>query len=270
VIGLYLSIVIVALLLIVLFLIMPALGRREKRKVLPGIYAHRGLFNNHEGIPENSMAAFRRAVEHGYGIETDIHLSADGVCVLHHDDTLSRICGVDGLLREKTADELTKLPLLGTSETVPLFSEFLKLVDGRVPLVLELKSEAGNREALVDAVLRELENYTGPYCIESFDPRILAVLRRRAPHIVRGQLAGKLGRGVVSPLTEFLLRNLMLNVIVRPDFIAYRYNDRKNPIFRLNTSLLGATRVYWTIRTPEDFATAQADGGIPIFEGFEP
>ena len=74
----------------------------------------------------------------------------------------------------------------------------------------------------------------------------------------------------MSPLTGFLLRNLFLNVIVRPDFVAYRFSNRKNPIFRLNTSLLGATRVYWTIRTPEDFAAAKADGGIPIFEGFEP
>ena len=267
---LYLAIGVLVFLLAFLALILPALGRREKRKVLPGIYAHRGLFDNGEGIPENSMAAFRRAVEHGYGIETDIHLSSDGVCVLHHDDTLTRICGVDGLLREKTAAELTKTSLLGTAETVPLFSEFLSLVDGRVPLVLELKSEAGNREALVDAVLRALEGYTGPYCIESFDPRILAVLRRRAPHVVRGQLAGKLGRGTVSPLTGFLLRNLMLNVIARPDFIAYRFTDRKNPIFRLNTSVLGATRVYWTIRTPEEFKAARADSGIPIFEGFEP
>lgn len=267
--GLYVAIGILAVLLLLLWLIMPALGRREKRKVLPGIYAHRGLFNNEAGIPENSMAAFRLAVEHGYGIETDIHLSKDGVCVLHHDDTLNRICGVEGLLREKTAEELTRISLLGTAETVPLFSEFLKLVDGRVPLVLELKSEVGNREALVDEVLRNLEGYTGPYCIESFDPRILAVLRRRAPHVVRGQLAGRLGKSV-SPLTGFLLRNLLLNVIARPDFVAYRFTDRKNPIFRLNTSLLGATRVYWTIRTPEDFAAAKKDGGIPIFEGFEP
>ena len=255
-----------------LFLIFPALGRKARRReVLSHSFAHRGFFDNGAGVPENSMTAFRLAVERGYGIETDIHLSRDGVAVLHHDNSLKRICGVDELLREKTAEELGKISLLGTEDTVPRFSDFLRLVDGKVPLVLELKEENGNSAALVKRVIRELEGYTGPYCIESFDPRVLYQLRKQAPHVIRGQLAGRMHRGdkLSTRLTDFALSRLLFNVIARPDFVAYRYGDRDIKAFRLCTSVLGATRVYWTLRSREEYDGAVADGGAPIFEGFE-
>lgn len=259
--------------LLILFLIAPARGRKARRReVLDHIFAHRGFFDNANGVPENSMSAFRRAVEAGYGIETDIHLSRDGVAVLHHDDSLKRICGVDALLREKTAEELSAIHLLGTEDTVPRFSDFLRLVDGKVPLVLELKEEAGNSAALVARVMKELEGYEGPYCIESFDPRVLYQLRKQAPSVIRGQLAGRINRGkkLSTRLVDFALSRLLFNVIARPDFVAYRYGDRDIKAFRLCTSVLGATRVYWTLRSRAEYDGALADGGAPIFEGFVP
>ena len=270
-IALYIAIGLGVLFLIWMFLIAPSAGRRAKRAaVLYGDVAHRGFFDNNAGIPENSMAAFRRALERGYGIETDVHLSADGICVLHHDDTLSRICGQEGYLRDRTAEELTRTHLLGTEETVPLFGDFLRLVAGRVPLVIELKAERGNHAALVDAVLKELEGYDGPFSIESFDPRVLRVLRRRAPHVVRGQLSGRIKSGTkLGKITDFLLRNLLLNFLTRPDYIAYSYRDRDILSFRLATSLLGGRRVYWTIRNREEYDDVLRQGALPIFEGFE-
>lgn len=266
--------VLLLLFLLFLFLIFPATGKREARKaVLYHRVAHRGLFDNDGGIPENSMAAFRRALEHGYGIETDVHLTADGVAVLHHDDSLRRLCGEDVLLRDLTEAELSACRLLGTEEGIPRFSDFLALVDGRVPLVIELKAEKGNHRPLAEAALAVLKDYRGPFCIESFDPRVLQEVRRLAPHVIRGQLSGKVlkhEKNLSARLTNFALGNLLTNVLCRPHFIAYRFGDRRMPAFRFCTAALGATRVYWTLRSLEEVAEAEKDGGIPIFEGCEP
>lgn len=262
------------LVLLLLFLIFPATGKREERKaVLYHRVAHRGLFDNGGGIPENSMAAFRRALEAGYGIETDVHLTADGVAVLHHDDSLRRLCGEDILLRTLTAEELSSYRLLETEEGIPHFSDFLALVDGKVPLVIELKAEAGNHRALAEGALAVLKDYQGPYCIESFDPRVLREVKRLAPHVIRGQLSGKKlkwDKTLSARLTNLAVGNLLTNVICRPHFIAYRFGDRRVPAFRFCTSVLGATRVYWTLRSLEEVAEAEKDGGIPIFESCKP
>ena len=150
------------------------------------VFAHRGLHN--ETHPENSLSAFNAAREHGYGVELDLHLLKDGTLAVFHDHTLIRMTGKEGKIEDLTAADLKQYHLNDTAETIPTFGEVLSLFDGKVPLIVELKA-AGNHRALVHAAVKELEQYTGAYCIESFDPRCLWHLRRDFPEVVRGQLS---------------------------------------------------------------------------------
>lgn len=149
------------------------------------IFAHRGLHDNNHQIPENSLAAFQRAVDAGYGIELDVQLSADRIPVVFHDATLSRMCGIDRRVDELTFAELRQLCLANTQEQIPSFQEALALVNGKVPLLVELKMERLDfdipREA--DALLSE---YSGDYCIESFHPAALYWYRKTARRFSAG------------------------------------------------------------------------------------
>ena len=137
-------IVMILAVLVVLYLlmIMPRLtNRRERKKFLNVYYAHRGLHDNETDAPENSMSAFRRAVEAGYGIELDVQVTKDKIPVVFHDFTLQRVCGQEGKVCDYTYEELQKFRLCKSSETIPLFEDVLKLVAGKVPLIVELKVE---------------------------------------------------------------------------------------------------------------------------------
>ena len=235
-------------------------------------YAHRGLHG--PGVPENSLAAFRRAAEAGYGAELDVHLTRDGRLVVIHDGDLERMCGVPGRVAEKTAEELAALRLAGSEEHIPLLEEVLPLFAGRAPLVVELKAERGNADALAAAACRLLDKYRVTYCIESFDPRCLMWLWANRPDVVRGQLSENFRRhgdaenlpGVV----RWVLSNLLLNARTRPDFIAYRFEDRKSLSLRLCRGLYGAQEFSWTIRSKETMDAAERDGALVIFECFDP
>ncbi|MGN0995468.1 MAG: glycerophosphodiester phosphodiesterase family protein, partial [Candidatus Ventricola sp.] len=132
--------ILLALCALYLLAIMPRMaGRPDPAPLLSRDYAHRGLHDNASDAPENSMAAFRRAVEAGYGIELDVQLTRDRVPVVFHDESLSRMCGVPGNVRDYTFDELVQFPLLRSAERIPRFEDVLTLVDGRVPLIVEIK-----------------------------------------------------------------------------------------------------------------------------------
>ena len=151
-------------------------------------FAHRGLHSRDKSVPENSAAAFARAAEAGYGVELDVQLSKDGQVVVFHDDTLDRVCGVHARVDELDYSELSGLSLCGSREHIPLFSDVLKIINGRGPIICELKSGKHNRE-LCEKTYRLISSYPGDICIESFDPTIVAWFRFHAPDIVRGQLA---------------------------------------------------------------------------------
>ena len=238
----------------------------EKERFLHHRYAHRGLFEKDQSIPENSLPAFLRACEAGYGIELDVQLSKDGEVVVFHDDDLKRGCGADCPVAEKTFAQLQELPLFGSEERIPLFREVLAAVDGRVPLIVELKTGKRNDE-LCEKTLALLQDYAGTYCIESFDPMIVAWFRRHAPQIVRGQLA--MQKESYSPkllggLGPVLLSNTCLNVMARPHYIAYRVG-KKAPLAKLS-ELLGAMRVGWVTHEPAEEEPYE----IPIFEWYLP
>lgn len=214
------------------------------------------------------MAAFARAVEAGYGIELDLHLTRDGKLAVIHDASLKRTCGVDLKIEDLTLAEARDYPLEESDERIPEFCDFLRLVDGKVPLVVELKAEGRNEKALTDAAMRALADYTGLYCVESFSPAVVDYLKKAYPAVVRGQLAGALNKEkkTITRLQDILLKNLLVNLAGRPDFVAYRFEDRDEPAFR---HFKGA-KFMWTIRSYEDLKICEAWGAAPIFEQFEP
>lgn len=265
-------IVILVLLLIVYLL---ALRGRRNHKGFQSLrgraYAHRGLHGN--GVPENSMPAFRLALEHGYGIELDIHLMKDGNLAVIHDASLKRTALSDVMIEDLTAEDLKNYRLEGTDEIIPLFSEVLELYAGKAPIIVELKAERGNHAALCEAACEMLESYGGAYCIESFDPRCIAWLKENRPDIIRGQLAENYFRNKKSRLPWYLkltLSSHLFNFRTVPDFIAYNFAHRKTLGTFLCRKLWGIQGVAWTIRTQEEFDEAVEEGWIPIFEGFEP
>ena len=251
-----------ALAVIYLFMLFPRPGAKKKHGAFLGqIYAHRGVFDN-ESIPENSLAAFRGALQLGVGMEFDIHRTADGKVVVFHDATLTRMCGDPRRITEMTLKELRQLSLLGTDEKIPTLEEVLELVGDRVPLVVELKGENSDT-SLCDAAVPILESYGGRYCIESFNPLLVARYGKLAPHVMRGVLVTKYKRdGEDRGALGVVLQNLLLNFLARPDFIAARHlYGRYFPIWLCRK--LGAATVAWTIRTKEEHAACRED-----FDGY--
>ena len=235
-------------------------------------YAHRGLHGN--GVPENSMRAFRRAAEAGYGIELDVHLLADGNLAVIHDSDLKRVTGEEGKIEDLTADKLSDYKLGGTFETIPDFRQVLQTVSGKVPLIIELKVADHNYPALCRTVCDVLEDYEGIYCLESFDPRCINWLRKNRPELIRGQLTENYfvtaGGKKLPWYLRTALKYQMLNFITRPDFVAYRFEHRRNISNWLVKKLWKAPLIGWTIKTNRQLTQAQEEGWIPIFENVLP
>ena len=250
-----------------LFLIAPGHAGKAKKAIFQGRnIAHRGLFSPDQSVPENSLEAFRLAVESGYGIELDVQLSRDGQVVVFHDDTLERVCGRKARVDELDYEELKDLPLCGSEQRMPLFSEVLALVDGREPMIVELKNGRRNRE-LCEKTLALLTSYAGDYCIESFHPLIVAWFRFHAPKILRGQLAQQKELYLESGMNGAearILAGTLLNFAARPQFIAYCVGQK--PLSVRIAQALGAMRVCWTSHD----AANEAGNDTVIFEHYRP
>jgi glycerophosphoryl diester phosphodiesterase len=263
-------ILIAVICILLLFSIRGRVGHKGLQVLRGWSYAHRGLHG--ENCPENSMAAFRKALDNGYGIEFDVHLLADGNLAVMHDSSLKRTCGCDGIMEELTTEELDKYFLEGTQETIPQFRQVLELFDGKAPLIIELKAHDGNAAQLTETACKMLEHYHGDYCIESFDPRCLLWLKEHRPELVRGLLSENYMKGTLK--LPFLLRLMLTyqfgNFLFQPDFIAYRYPDRQTLTNDLCRKFWKMQGVSWTLKTPEEYDTAVSEGWIPIFEGFLP
>lgn len=249
--------------LLYLYMIKPA--RRVEMTKYGKKFAHRGLWDAES--PENSLAAFRRAVDAGYGIEFDIHKTLDNQVVVFHDDTLTRMCGVEGRVEQKTLAELKELRLLGTDERIPTLEELLSLVDGRVPLLVELKGE-DTCNALCPVADAILSQYKGDYIVESFNPLLLRWYKKHRPDVVRGQLFCNLNNGKkLKKLIYYLITALLTNVLARPHFLARGQDSARNPSFLICKNLFRAPVLVWTIRAQTEIP--KGDEGI-IFEGFIP
>ena len=235
-------------------------------------YAHRGLHDSKNGIPENSMAAFRLAAENGYGIELDVHLTKDGRLAVIHDSSLLRTAGADVRVETLTAGELEQYRLEGTDEKIPFLEEVLPLFEGKAPIILELKIE-GNAAALAKTACDLLDQYKADYCIESFHPQAVLWLRKNRPEICRGQLSQNFlreGSTNLGKVTDFAMTHLLSSFLTVPDFIAYKHEHRACCSLKLARGIWGVQEVSWTLRTPEAMESCEADGSLSIFENFKP
>ena len=253
---------------IYLFMIAPE-KREEMKKFTRTKYAHRGLHN--EERAENSMSAFLAAAEAGYGIELDVHLSKDGKLVVFHDNTLDRVCGVKGRVVDFTAKELSRLSLNGTGEGIPLFSDVLAAIDGRVPLLIEIKEETVNTDVAV-AVCNMLKSYKGEYIVESFNPFSLRTVKKRLPNVSRGILSTKYFTIKKPGSAKFLLLQLLMaNFLCRPAFVAYDHTHAKAISLRLIRIMFGVPTFAWTVRSREEEVKAYNNGfDAIIFENYLP
>lgn len=245
-----------------LFLLTTRRRRTEAESFMSTPYAHRGLHD--EKIPENSLAAFRAAVDHGYGIELDVQLSADGEVMVFHDEGLLRMTGCDASLYSKTRKELSPLTLGDSNERIPTLREVLSLVDGRVPLLVEIKSDHAVLE-VCKKTAELLDEYTGAYMVESFHPFAVNWFRKNRPCVVRGQLSARLFvKGKRTP-SMFLVQNLLLNFLARPDFVAYDYHHKNGYSFSLCRLFHRPYTVAWTVKDIEGLSASHRFDGV-IFE----
>ena len=250
------------------FFTAPGHAAAEKKAPFIGAnIAHRGLHTRDRAVPENSLAAFRDAVERGYGVEFDVHITMDRELVVFHDDTLTRMCGADLRIDDVLRKDLDNYVLAGTEEKIPSLAEVLELIGGRTPIVLELKRGSQNR-LLCEKVRAALLDYTGPVCVESFDPRIVAWWRKNAPEVLRGQLSCSMSGydNEISKPLAFALSRLLTNFISRPHFVAYGVDGGKKPLTVRLCEALGAMKVCWTSHDPSH----EDHNDTVIFEFYRP
>jgi glycerophosphoryl diester phosphodiesterase len=224
--------------------------------------AHRGLHDSVAGKPENSMAAFRAAITGSYAIECDLQPSADGIPMVFHDDTLDRMTGETGNIRDWTAERLSQVELSGTAESIPTLADLLAETAGKVPLVLELKPQPGRDTSFAAAVTALLKDYAGPVAVMSFDPGLLTDLRKAAPGLPRGLVAEGNWRWFLPIVYVMLRRNV--------HFVSYSIDDLPTPAPLIARHLLGLPLICWTVRTDEQRRKAHRWTDQITFEGFTP
>ena len=267
-------IILIIIIFISLFLlaIMPKLCRNPEMKKLDGpYYAHRGLHKNNSEAPENSLRAFELAVENGYGIELDVQLTKDLVPVVLHDYKLKRACHVDLEVSDLTYEELMKYQIFKSQERIPTFYEALAKINGKVPVIIELKIPR-KAEKLCEAVSKILQDYNGVYCIESFNPFGLIWYKKHYPGIVRGQLATDFNKEKTegSKFQYFLLKHLLMNFLAKPNFIAYHHVYKNGLSFTICRKLFRTKTVAWTIQSQEELENNRKYYELFIFDSFIP
>ena len=252
------------------YMIWPGKKRPEMEKYKTVKYAHRGLHDDNKA--ENSMSAFAAAKENGFGIELDVRLSKDGELMVFHDETLTRVVGIEGKVIDYTADELAKMSLLGTSDGVPTLRQVLDLIDGVVPLLIEIKMGDGER-GVAEKLIEVIEGYKGDFIVESFNPIALKIVRRERPDILRGILSAEYMKDPKygGKLLYRLAQNLALNFLMRPDFIAYDKKGYAVPGLRFVRRVFGTPLITWTIKSQEEENEAISRGfDTVIFENYIP
>ena len=232
--------------------------------------------------PENSLAAFAAACEAGYGIELDLQMTRDGEVVVVHDGDLMRVAGDPRRIADLTYDELTRITLFPTDgyyQHVPLFADVLKVVAGRVPLIVEYKFDDNSKWDPRDVELIEkgdalLQAYSGKYVIESFNPAAVNWYKENRPEVCRGQLSWwpygeDKPTDPVALGKEYAAGALLFDWISRPDFVAYDWKGGNSPQVKL-TRFMGAVPVSWTVRSRDEYAQCCDQFDRHIFEAFVP
>lgn len=272
--GIVVAVVVVALFATTVFLKMPGVSARTQLEpFFKQPIAHRGYFDNDSAAPENSLAAFQRAIDHGYAIELDTQLTADGTVIVLHDKSLARSSGIDKNVEDMTDAELAKCRLFNSDERVPTFAEALNLIDGQVPLLVEIKGEAGDDVTAISAATAELlDSYDGVYAVQSFNPFALQWFMENRPDVPRGLLSKNFimdGEGQ-SIVNRVALTGMFTNVVARPNFISYELKSIGEPTFEAIRAFTDLPMFAWTLKSQEELDTAKALGfDAFIFDSFE-
>lgn len=215
------------------------------RFLTDNLIAHRGYYSNDLGIPENSISAFKRAIELNYIIELDVHILKDGNIVVFHDDNLKRMTGMDKKIKNTTYEEIKSLKLNNTNEHIPKLFDVLQIVNGKVPLLIELKYDT-KLGTLEKQLIKILKDYNGLYAFQSFNPFSLIFLKKYCPSIPRGILVSNFKKNKMNILKKILLKNMFLNFLIKPDFISVNYKYlNSNRIQKYKDKKLILT---WTIK----------------------
>lgn len=228
-------------------------------------FAHRGLHDAAHGVPENSLAAFRLAVEKQVGIELDVLLTLDGNAVVFHDEDTMRLTGQPGTVAKMTARRLESMTLLNSEEKIPTLQTALQAIAGSVPVLIEMKSEPKTRRALCSAVRRGLEGYRGPVAVMSFDPEIPRWFAAHAPGIARGMVMTTHGKSRYGVLLRHAWAQSWVAGYAKAQFVAYDLRSLPNR-FTLWARRNGLPLLTWTVRGEEQAALAHAHTDNIIFE----
>lgn len=259
------------LIVFLMVFVLPLRVRNHRAKYTPwlkGHFSHRGLYTKDQNMPENSLGAFARSMELGYGIELDVQISKDGKVFVFHDDDLFRMTGTSGILEEKTSEELQKLTLKNSGEKIPLLSEVLALVDGKVPMLVELKTTK-HKEKSVKAVVALMNEYWGDYAYCSFDPLILTFLRGLAPKQLRGlNMEFALNKTQFNWLTRIVLQFALLNFNCKPDYLSVDYTHVPF-VYRFWRSF-GAYGMKWAVPSQQEEDQLIGSCETVIFEHYLP
>ena len=262
---------ILGLLFLYLYTIYPGRNRRGKMEAfLNRHYAHRGLFDNKTN-PENTLSAFQLAIDKGYGIELDVRITKDNIPVVVHDLNLLRVCGVDKNISDLAYNELQNLYLFETDNKIPLLEDVLVTINGQVPIIVEIKLNTGTDTKICEIITPLLDNYKGLYAVESFNPMILLWYKKNRPHITRGQLSLNFFKeSKKDPFLNFLMKNLMLNFLTKPDFIGYDHRDKNNLSLWINKKLFKTPLVAYTIKSQSEYEKNKDIFDLFIFDSFIP
>ncbi|SLN64994.1 Glycerophosphoryl diester phosphodiesterase [Pseudoruegeria aquimaris] len=238
--------------------------------------AHRALHDLAAGRPENSRAAIGAAVTAGYGIEIDVQLSRDGTAMIFHDYDLRRLTGEPGAVAQRSAAELSAIPLLGGREGIPTLAEGLACIAGRVPLLIEMKDQTGALAAGPDrlerAVAEALEGYEGPVAVMSFNPHAVAAFGALRPDLPRGLTTDAFDDeewGLVPAATRARLRGIPDVAATGAGFISHDVRDLASPRVAALKSQ-GLHVLCWTVRSPAQEAEARRVADNITFEGYAP
>lgn len=253
-----------------LFLISPNTKRKHRMRAFETVYiAHRGLYRNGSEAPENTLPAFQKAVRAGLGIELDVQLTKDKQLVVFHDYDLKRMTGVDLKIKDCMYADLKHYTLLDSGQTIPLLKEVLQLINGAVPLIIELKVKWDYKETC-QRLAKMLQTYRGDYCIESFSPLAVRWYKKHQPLVLRGQLAERFKdeASVKGLLLKGVLSNCLLNFWTKPDFIAYNYEHANTAPVWILKHICHARLAAWTVKSRQAVEENQTVFSIFICEGF--
>lgn len=224
-------------------------------------FAHRGAHNE---FPENSLPAFEKAISMGLGIELDIHLSKDNQIVVFHDDNLERMTGVDAYIKHLNYEEIKQYHLLETNCYIPLLKEVLNLVKGKVPILIEIKTN-NNMKKLLPLLKEMLKNYKGVIFIQSFNPLVLRKCYKLMPEYLRGQLSSFFANDKLRYYKKISIKKLIFKKFSHVDFVSYNLDNLPNKyVNKMDVPILA-----WTIKTKEDYEKAKQNANNMIVDNVD-